>query len=143
KFRTMCHGERRSGSQITIGEDPRVTRAGRLLRRYKLDELPQLLNVIAGDMSLVGPRPEVPEYVRLYPHAVPDKVLPVLPGITDLASIEFRNENELLGRSASPETTYVADIMPIKLAYYARYVEERSFMLDLRIILRTLWSIAR
>ena len=106
---------RRDGPQITVGADPRITRAGACLRRTKLDELPQLIDVLRGDMSLVGPRPEVPRYVALYPPALRDKVLSVRPGITDLASIEFRDESALLARAADPEREYVEVVMPAKL----------------------------
>lgn len=140
KFRTM-HQRAHGGPQLTVGRDPRVTRAGQVLRRYKLDELPQLINVLQGSMSLVGPRPEVPRYVDCYPPAVRATVLSVAPGITDLASILYKEENEVLGRAADPERAYVETILPVKLEYYQRYVRERSFWLDLRIIFRTLAAI--
>lgn len=140
KFRTMAH-QPDGGRQLTVGQDRRITRAGHLLRRYKLDELPQLLNVAGGSMSLVGPRPEVPRYVACYPPQVRAVVLSVAPGITDWASILFKQESEILGRAADPEKAYVDTILPIKLEYYVRYVRERSFWLDLRIILRTLAAI--
>ena len=124
--------------QITVGRDPRITRAGHFLRKYKIDEFPQFINVLVGDMSVVGPRPEVPRYVAMYPPATRDLVLSVRPGITDLASIEYRDENELLGRSADPERTYVEQVMPAKLAYCERYVQERSFAGDIGIIGRTI-----
>lgn len=138
KFRTMCLDAEARGRQITVGEDPRITRSGRLLRRYKLDELPQLLNVILGEMSLVGPRPEVPRYVALYPSEVRCKVLSVPPGITDYASIEYRDENAILGRATDPERTYIEEVLPVKLSHYERYVAERSLWVDLILILRTL-----
>lgn len=142
KFRTM--GQSGSGGelQITVGADPRITRAGRLLRRSKLDELPQLWDVLVGDMSLVGPRPEVPKYVALYPQALRDKVLSVRPGMTDRASIEYREENELLARAVDPERTYIEVVMPAKLRYAAEYVDRRSMWSDLRLIgatVQTLW----
>lgn len=141
KFRTMA--ERGSdGPQLTVGRDPRITRAGHVLRRYKLDELPQLINVVQGTMSLVGPRPEVPRYVACYPPAVRATVLSVAPGITDLASILYKEENALLGQTADPERVYVETILPVKLEYYQRYVRERSFWLDLRIIFKTLAAVA-
>ena len=136
KFRTMQIGAEASG-QLTVGADARVTRAGRLLRKTKLDELPQLLDVLFGDMSLVGPRPEVPKYVAHYPAAVKEIVLSVRPGITDLASIEFRDESALLARSSDPERTYVEQILPAKLHHAQQYVRTRSLWLDLRIIART------
>jgi lipopolysaccharide/colanic/teichoic acid biosynthesis glycosyltransferase len=138
KFRTMRPDAERWGPQITVGDDARVTRSGRVLRRYKLDELPQFINVLVGDMSVVGPRPEVPRYVALYPPATRDLVLSVRPGITDLASIEYRDENTLLGRSADPEATYVRDVMPAKLRHCERYVRERSLRGDVAIIGRTI-----
>jgi lipopolysaccharide/colanic/teichoic acid biosynthesis glycosyltransferase len=147
KFRTMRHRpdqERRvAGAQLTVGRDPRVTRAGRFLRHYKLDELPQLFNVLEGTMSLVGPRPEVPRYVECYPPAVRNTVLSVAPGITDLAAILYRDESAILGQARDPEHAYVNTILPVKLEYYQRYVRERSFWLDLRIIFRTLAAIVR
>jgi lipopolysaccharide/colanic/teichoic acid biosynthesis glycosyltransferase len=138
KFRTMRTDAERAGPQITIGTDARVTRPGHVLRRYKLDELPQFLNVLIGDMSVVGPRPEVPRYVAQYPESLRQRVLSVRPGITDLASIEYRDENSLLGTSADPERTYVEVILPAKLALCDRYVESQSLWGDLVIIARTL-----
>jgi len=137
KFRTMRINAERTGPQITVGADDRITRAGAFLRKYKLDELPQFINVVCGDMSIVGPRPEVPRFVALYPAHLRDLVLSVRPGITDQASIEFRDENALLGTSSNPEATYVEQIMPIKLNYYASYATERSFAGDLMLIWRT------
>ncbi|MFP5394260.1 MAG: sugar transferase, partial [Gammaproteobacteria bacterium] len=128
---------------LTVGEDARITRAGHFLRRHKLDELPQLLNVIAGDMSLVGPRPEVPRYVACYPPDVRTVVLSVRPGITDWASICFREESSILARSDDPERAYLDAVMPVKLAFNVRYVHERSFWTDVRIILMTLAALLR
>jgi len=141
KFRTMRE-QPAGGRQLTVGEDARITRAGRCLRRSKLDELPQLINVLGGSMSLVGPRPEVPRYVDRYPDEARRTVLSVAPGITDWAAILYKDENAILGRAADPERTYVETILPVKLAYYQRYVQERNFWLDLRIIFRTLAAIA-
>ncbi|MEO8057356.1 MAG: sugar transferase [Burkholderiales bacterium] len=137
KFRTMATDAETRGPQITVGADARITRPGAFLRKYKIDELPQFINVLLGDMSVVGPRPEVPRYVALYPPDVRDLVLSVRPGITDLASIEYRDENELLGRSADPERTYIDEVMPAKLAYCERYVREQNFKGDLEIIRRS------
>jgi lipopolysaccharide/colanic/teichoic acid biosynthesis glycosyltransferase len=137
KFRTMVHDQEAGAPQITIGQDERITRAGRFLRRGKLDELPQLLDVLQGRMSLVGPRPEVPRYVALYPPALREKVLSVRPGITDLASIEYRQENELLARAADPEREYREVILPAKLRLAALYVDRASLGFDLRLIWRT------
>jgi len=142
KFRTMADRPD-DGRQLTVGADPRITRAGRFLRRTKLDELPQLLNVLEGTMSLVGPRPEVPRYVDRYPPAVRQIVLSVAPGVTDLAAILFKDENDILGLAPDPERAYVETILPVKLEYYQRYVRERSFWLDLRILFRTLAAILR
>jgi lipopolysaccharide/colanic/teichoic acid biosynthesis glycosyltransferase len=139
KFRTMRALP--GGPALTIGADRRITSVGRVLRAYKLDELPQLFNVLRGEMSLVGPRPEVPEYVAVYPSDVKQIVLSVRPGITDPASIEFRDESEQLGRQADPERFYVEDILPRKLAAYVAYVRGRSFFGDLRLIVATLRAI--
>lgn len=137
KFRTMRPGSE-AGGQITVGErDPRITGIGYFLRKTKLDELPQLINILFGDMSVVGPRPEVPRYVALY-SASQRKVLSVRPGLTSLASIAFINENEVLGRSSDPERTYVEELMPAKLELDLKYVQERSLLLDLRVIFGTL-----
>jgi lipopolysaccharide/colanic/teichoic acid biosynthesis glycosyltransferase len=140
KFRTMYIGADR-GHAITVGQrDPRITRVGFYLRKFKLDELPQLFNVLAGTMSLVGPRPEVKKFVDLY---TPEQqqVLTIKPGITDYASIEFRNENELLAGKPDPIDFYIREIMPIKLALNLKYLQTQSFWGDLVIILRTLVSI--
>ena len=139
KFRSMR--QHHAGPQITVGADARITRSGRFIRAYKLDELPQLINVLLGDMSLVGPRPEVPRYVALYPAGLREKVLSVRPGITDFASIEYRDESTLLARSTDPERTYREVVLPAKLALQARYVDEAGVLTDLRLILRTLRAI--
>jgi len=141
KFRTMRADAESQGLKITISSDRRITRVGHILRKYKLDELPQLIDVIAGHMSLVGPRPEVPRYVAFYPQAIREAVLSVPPGITDFASIEFKDENEILNQSQDPEKDYIERILPVKLAYYRRYVHERSLWLDFVLILRTIKSI--
>ena len=136
KFRTM-HDDAHE-ALLTVGHDRRITRIGKFLRRHKLDEFPQLFNVLAGEMSLVGPRPEVPRYVECYPPEVRAVVLSVLPGITDWASIYYKEENSLLGRAANPEQAYLDTILPAKLKYNLRYVHERSFWNDVRIIFTTL-----
>ena len=141
KFRSMRVDAEKLGPRVTVGVDPRITRSGQFLRKSKLDELPQLFNVVMGQMSLVGPRPEVPEYVAHYPAEIHDKVLSVPPGITDLASIEFRNESAMLEGVDDPVATYLNEIMPIKLDYYVRYVEQRSLWLDVKIILWTFWAV--
>lgn len=143
KFRTMVVDAEQRGLRITAGHDPRVTRSGRFLRASKLDELPQLLNVLKGEMSLVGPRPEVAEYVAHYPVALRDKVLSVPPGITDRASIEYRDESRLLAASDNPQQSYIEKILPRKLEYYVRYVDGRSLWGDVVLIFRTLLAIAR
>ncbi|OZI72178.1 sugar transferase [Bordetella genomosp. 12] len=143
KLRSMAERQAAQASQITIGADPRITRVGALIRRWKLDELVQLIDVVLGTMSLVGPRPEVARYVRLYPQEVARIVLSVRPGITDPASIHFRNENELLGKSADPEKTYREIILPEKLKLQVAYVKQQSFFGDLVIIVRTIGSIGR
>lgn len=143
KFRTMWMNSNREGLLITVGEDLRVTRVGFWLRKYKLDELPQLIDVLLGHMSFVGPRPEVPHYVSFYPDGLRELVLSVRPGITDNASIQFKDENEILGRSLDPEREYIQEILPIKLRYYCEYVRNRSFVGDLAIIVKTLMALVR
>jgi lipopolysaccharide/colanic/teichoic acid biosynthesis glycosyltransferase len=138
KFRTMTHEESHGGPQITVGDDARITRAGAFLRRAKLDELPQLIDVLRGAMSFVGPRPEVPRYVAVYPAELRDKVLSVRPGITDLASIQYRDESALLARAADPEREYREVVLPAKLRLAAEYVDHASLATDLRLIGLTL-----
>ncbi|EDN68799.1 sugar transferase [Beggiatoa sp. PS] len=136
KFRTMFI--QTAGKNLTVGQDARITRCGYFLRRYKLDELAQLINILKGEMSLVGPRPEVPEYVECYPDGIKEYVLSVPVGITDYASIEFHNESELLATSLQPEVDYIEKILPLKLAYHQQYVKEQSLYLDILLILKTL-----
>jgi lipopolysaccharide/colanic/teichoic acid biosynthesis glycosyltransferase len=143
KFRTMVMDAESKGAKITIGNDTRITKVGSFLRRYKLDELPQLVNVLKGEMSLVGPRPEVPEYIDFYTEKMKKIVLSVPPGITDRASIEFRNENELLAGSTDPVYDYRKKVLPIKIRYYAQYVEERSLWGDFLLIGLTLTAIIK
>lgn len=136
KFRSM-RTDADKGSLITIGgRDSRITKMGYFIRKYKIDELPQLLNVLLGDMSLVGPRPEVRRYVDLYTDEQ-KKVLTVKPGITDYASIEYRNENELLGKAENPEETYINEIMPAKLNLNLKYIAEQGMWTDFKIIFST------
>ncbi len=137
KFRTMVVNAEAIGAQITTGGDPRITKIGKFLRKYKLDELPQLLNVLMGEMSLVGPRPEVPKYVNLY-NSEQKKVFQVRPGITDLASLEFRNENELLVGKDNAEEFYIQEIMPRKLLLNLEYIDRVSLLFDLKIIAKTI-----
>jgi lipopolysaccharide/colanic/teichoic acid biosynthesis glycosyltransferase len=137
KFRTMVPDAPRLGKLITIGEDPRITRVGRILRLTKIDELPQLLNVLKGDMSLVGPRPEVRHYVELFR---PDyeEILQVPPGITDLASVHYRHESEILGRAENPEEQYIKEILPEKIRLAKEYLRQSSFCFDAGLIVQTL-----
>lgn len=141
KFRTMVSDAEKLGKQITIGDDKRITRSGSFLRKYKLDELPQLFNIIKGEMSLVGPRPEVPRYVKEYPLDIREIVLSVPPGITDLAAIEFKDENKILGCSRDPEQEYIKKVLPVKLKYYLKYVNDHNLVLDLKLILMTIKAI--
>ena len=139
KFRSMVIDADKKGL-LSIGKDgrdPRVTKIGYALRKYKLDELPQLINVIKGEMSLVGPRPEVRKYVDLYSEKE-KHVLEVRPGITDIASITYRNENDLLSQSDNPEEYYIKEIMPKKLALSLNYIQTRSFLSDIKLIIKTI-----
>ncbi len=142
KFRSMAVGADSKGLLTVGGHDPRVTRSGYCIRKYKLDELPQLINVFKGDMSLVGPRPEVRRYVELYTPAQME-VLSLRPGITDPASIKYRNENELLATAEHPEEFYTEVIMQDKLAINLQYIGSRSLLKDFKIILNTFISILR
>ena len=143
KFRTMGVDAPQRGLALTVGEDPRITRSGRWLRRTRLDELPQLIDVLKGDMSLVGPRPEVPRYVQHYPPALRDRALAVRPGITDPSSLAFLNESERLAAAADPEREYIEHILPAKLQAAADYAAHASLWTDLGVIARTvrlLWG---
>ena len=140
KFRSMRKNAESKG-QLTVGmKDNRITRSGYFIRKYKIDELPQLVNVFLGEMSVVGPRPEVPKYVSLY-NEEQQNVLSIKPGITDFASIEYVRENELLSASSDPEKTYIEEIMPAKLALNLKYLREQSFLTDMKIILQTIKAI--
>ncbi|HIF9528294.1 TPA: sugar transferase [Photobacterium damselae] len=141
KFRTMIPDAEKKGLKVTVGIDPRITKSGHFLRKTKLDELPQLLNVFLGQMSIVGPRPEVPEFMNEYSTNIRSKILSVRPGITDLASIEFTNEAEILAGSLEPKRKYIDDIMPIKAKYYLDYVDNHNFFNDVKIIILTLKKI--
>lgn len=140
KFRSMRTDSDKKGLLTIGGRDSRITRMGYFIRKYKIDELPQLINVILGDMSLVGPRPEVRKYVEMYSQEQ-KKVLSVKPGITDYASIEYSNENELLGKAKDPEAVYIHEIMPAKLKLNLKYIAEQGIVTDLKIIFRTLGKI--
>ena len=142
KFRTMRPRADQNGPLITIGADNRITRCGHLLRKYKLDELPQLINIVKGDMSIVGPRPEVRKYVELY-NERQRKVLSVRPGLTDYASLEYISESELLAQSSNPEKTYVDEIMPAKLELNLKYIENQSVKVDIKLIFKTLMAIVK
>lgn len=137
KFRTMVVDAEKLGKQITIGNDSRITKIGILLRKYKLDELPQLINVFKGEMSLVGPRPEVPRYVKLYTEEQ-RKVLKIKPGITDLASLRYKDENELLGDKQDPEAFYISTVMPDKLSLNLEYMKKNNVIFDIYIIIKTI-----
>ena len=140
KFRSMRKNAESKG-QLTVGmKDNRITRSGYFIRKYKIDELPQLVNVFLGKMSVVGPRPEVPKYVLLY-NEEQQNVLSIKPGITVFASIEYVRENELLSASSDPEKTYIEEIMPAKLELNLKYLREQSFLTDMKIILQTLKAI--
>lgn len=142
KFRSMRQGADKKGLITVGGRDPRVTKSGFFIRKYKLDELPQLFNVLKGDMSIVGPRPEVRKYVELYTQEQ-QKVLSVRPGITDYASIEYVDENVLLGNAQDPEKVYVDEIMPDKIKYNMRYIENRTLKEYFRVVFLTLRKIFR
>ena len=141
KYRTMKIDSDKF-SQITVGKDSRITKVGDFLRKYKLDEIPQLINVLIGDMSLVGPRPEVPKYVALYTEEQRE-ILKVRAGITDYASIEFSNENDILANETDPEKAYIEKIMPRKIELNKKYLSEISVMTDIKIILLTIKKILK
>ena len=140
KFRTMRTDAHKQGLLTVGGRDARITNVGFFLRKYKLDELPQFINILKGEMSFVGPRPEVRKYVDMY-NEKQMHVLDVKPGLTDYASIEYMDENDLLAMSDEPEKTYIEEIMPAKLQYNMKYIEEQGLLTDLKIILRTISKI--
>lgn len=137
KFRTMVSDAEKIGKQITVGKDNRITKVGAFLRKYKIDELPQLFNVLKGDMSLVGPRPEVPKYVDLYTESE-KRVLEVRPGITDLASLRYKDENDILGNVDNPEEYYINVIMKDKLKLNLEYIEKSNLIFDISLIFKTI-----
>lgn len=137
KFRTMVTDAEKLGKQITVGKDNRITKVGAFLRKYKIDELPQLFNVLKGDMSLVGPRPEVPKYVALY-NEEQRKVLSVRPGITDLASLKYSDENDILGKVENPEEYYINVIMKDKLSLNLEYIEKSNLFFDISLVIKTI-----
>jgi lipopolysaccharide/colanic/teichoic acid biosynthesis glycosyltransferase len=136
KFRSM-YKDSESKGKLTIGSDVRITKPGKFLRKYKIDELPQLIDVLLGKMSLVGPRPEVQEFIELYPIDIRSKVLSVRPGITDMASIEMIDENEILGKYKDVKQAYIDIILPIKQQHYVNYVDNQNILLDIKIIYLT------
>jgi lipopolysaccharide/colanic/teichoic acid biosynthesis glycosyltransferase len=136
KFRTMAQHAPQLGGPITVGKDPRITRVGRVLRNTKIDELPQLINVLKGEMSLVGPRPEVRKYVEVFRKDY-EEILRIRPGITDLASLKYQDEAELLANSADPDQEYISRVLPDKIKLARAYLDRTSFLLDLRLILKT------
>ena len=140
KFRTMVEDAPQRGREITAGRDPRITAVGRFLRKTKIDEFPQLFNVLKGDMSLVGPRPEVPRYVEMFRNDY-EVILQVRPGVTDLASLKYRDEAALLGRAEDPEEEYVQKILPEKILLAKQYVARSSLLFDLGIIFQTAWKL--
>jgi lipopolysaccharide/colanic/teichoic acid biosynthesis glycosyltransferase len=142
KFRTMVKEAAKLGAPITIGEDPRITRVGRFLRRTKIDELPQLFNVVKGDMSLVGPRPELRRYVDAFRQEY-DQILTMRPGLTDLASLKFIDEASVLAQARDPERAYRDCVLPEKLALAKQYIREHSLRLDAVLLARTLWRLFR
>lgn len=137
KFRTMVTDAEKIGKQITVGKDSRITRVGAFLRKFKIDELPQLFNVLKGDMSLVGPRPEVPKYVALY-NEEQRHVLEVRPGITDMASLRYKDENDILGKVDNPEEYYINIIMRDKLNLNLEYIEKSNLFFDIYLIIKTI-----
>jgi len=143
KFRTMVTDAESKGLKITVGRDSRITNSGHFIRKYKIDELAQLINVVNGTMSLVGPRPEVQEYINEYPQDIKDKVLSVKPGITDYASIEFKDENSMLEGVDNPNDVYINEILPIKQKYYIQYVDQQSIYLDIKLIFKTIIAIIK
>ena len=138
KFRSMIVNDAKNHQLVTSSGDPRITSVGKFLRRYKLDELPQLLNVILGDMSLVGPRPEVMRYIQHYKKEY-EFILSIKPGITDNAAIAFRNEEEILSQYKDSETAYIEKIMPKKMALYKKYIQKQTFLNDIGLILKTIF----
>lgn len=140
KFRTMVFDAEKQGLQITVGADPRITKTGRFLRKYKLDEFPQLFNVFIGNMSFVGPRPEVPKYTALYDNKQ-KSILKLRPGITEEASIKYKDESEILAKSSCPEKTYIEEIMPKKIELNLNYMKNISLLYDISLMLKTIFSI--
>ena len=137
KFRTMVQDASSRGSSLTVGNDPRITRVGRILRKTKIDELPQLINVVKGEMTFVGPRPEVRKYVELF-RSDYEEILKLRPGVTDIASLKYQDEAKLMGQFENPEEEYVRRILPDKIRLAKEYVQRSSLLFDVGLILRTL-----
>lgn len=142
KFRTMVVDAEKKGLHITVDGDSRITKSGKFLRKFKIDELPQLINVLIGDMSFVGPRPEVPKYVEMYDENQ-RSILKIRPGITDIASIEYRDENSILAQSKNPEETYINEIMPRKIELNFKYIENMSVIYDIKLIIETIFKVIK
>jgi len=140
KFRTMAQDSIARGQSITVGDDPRITRVGWFLRKAKIDELPQLINVLRGEMTFVGPRPEVPQYVKLFRQDY-EEILKVRPGITDLASIKYCDEAAILGQCENPEEEYVTHVLPDKISLGKEYIRQSSLLFDLTVIFKTLLKV--
>jgi len=140
KFRTMIPNAQKLGPSITSIEDPRITKIGKILRKWKIDEFPQLINVLKGDISIVGPRPEIKKYVYYYLKDY-EKILKIKPGITDYAALKFRNEEKYLKKYENVEKIYLNEVLPMKIAFYKKYIEEIGFITDLKIIFATLGKI--
>jgi lipopolysaccharide/colanic/teichoic acid biosynthesis glycosyltransferase len=140
KFRTMIQNAEIKGPKVTKEDDWRITGFGRFLRRYKLDELPQLINIIKGEMSFVGPRPEVLKYAKYFKNDY-NEILMIRPGLTDYASLEFKNESDILKGEKDPEKVYLEKILPIKIEYYKKYLNKRNLLVDIKLIFKTIYSI--
>ncbi|MCF6158703.1 MAG: sugar transferase [wastewater metagenome] len=142
KFRTMIANAHKKGLSITTGNDPRITKVGVVLRKTKLDEFPQLINVLKGDMSIVGPRPEVSKYVEMFRDEYRE-ILKVKPGITDYATIEFRDEESILKKYHDPEDGYIKEVLPGKIELYKKYLRDKGFFTDMKLVFLTFWKIMK
>lgn len=138
----MVNDASKKGLAITVGNDPRITRIGRFLRKTKIDEFPQLFNVVKGDMSIVGPRPEVAKHIEMFLDEY-KVILQIKPGITDYATIEFRDEEGVLKKYSDPETGYIKEVLPLKIGLYKRYLRDKGFFTDLKLIFLTFWKIIK
>lgn len=142
KFRTMAVDAPQKGLFVTARNDSRITRVGRFLRKTKMDEIPQLINVLKGDMSLVGPRPEILKYVLMFKNDFKE-ILKIKPGITDYAAVEFRDEENILKKYKDTEDGYIKEVLPVKIKLYKRYLRDKSFITDMKLIFLTLWKIIK